>query len=93
MGNDAPLAILSRNRKLMPDYFKQLFAQVRLPAPPPPLRDRLPVDRARGRLPLMATDVPVRCGGLLVASCIRTQLMRRMRPRRGAHRAGRAGAD
>lgn len=28
MGNDAPLAILSRNRKLLPDYFKQLFAQV-----------------------------------------------------------------
>lgn len=29
MGNDAPLAVLSRNRKLLPDYFKQLFAQVR----------------------------------------------------------------
>ena len=29
MGNDSPLAILSRNRKLMPEYFKQLFAQAR----------------------------------------------------------------
>jgi glutamate synthase (NADH) len=28
MGNDAPLAILSRYRKLVPEYFKQLFAQV-----------------------------------------------------------------
>lgn len=29
MGNDSPLAILSRNRKLVPEYFKQLFAQAR----------------------------------------------------------------
>ena len=29
MGNDAPLAVLSRTRKLVPEYFKQLFAQVR----------------------------------------------------------------
>jgi glutamate synthase (NADH) len=29
MGNDSPLAILSRNHKLLPEYFKQLFAQVR----------------------------------------------------------------
>lgn len=29
MGNDAPLAVLSRNRKVVPEYFKQLFAQVR----------------------------------------------------------------
>ena len=28
MGNDAPLAVLSRNRKAVPEYFKQLFAQV-----------------------------------------------------------------
>ena len=32
MGNDAPLAILSRNHKLLPEYFKQLFAQAR-PSP------------------------------------------------------------
>jgi hypothetical protein len=32
MGNDAPLAILSRQRKLVPEYFKQLFAQVRFKA-------------------------------------------------------------
>lgn len=29
MGNDAPLAVLSHVRKLLPDYFKQSFAQVR----------------------------------------------------------------
>jgi glutamate synthase (NADH) len=32
MGNDSPLAILSRNRKLVPEYFKQLFAQARATA-------------------------------------------------------------
>lgn len=30
MGNDAPLAVLSHTPRLLFDYFKQLFAQVRL---------------------------------------------------------------
>lgn len=39
MGNDAPLAVLSHTPRLMFDYFKQLFAQVRDDSPPcPPSR-------------------------------------------------------
>lgn len=30
MGNDAPLAVLSHTPRLLFDYFKQLFAQVRI---------------------------------------------------------------
>lgn len=40
MGNDAPLAALSRRPKLLYDYFKQLFAQVTNPAIDP-LREKL----------------------------------------------------
>ena len=42
MGNDAPLAVLSRNRKAVPEYFKQLFAQVRT-CSHPTLNDTLAV--------------------------------------------------
>lgn len=40
MGNDAPLAPLSRRPKLLPEYFKQLFAQVTNP-PLDPLREKV----------------------------------------------------
>ena len=40
MGNDTPLAALSRRPKLLPDYFKQLFAQVTNP-PLDPLREKV----------------------------------------------------
>ena len=40
MGNDAPLAPLSKRAKLLPEYFKQLFAQVTNP-PLDPLREKV----------------------------------------------------
>ena len=40
MGNDAPLAPLSKRPKLLPEYFKQLFAQVTNP-PLDPLREKV----------------------------------------------------
>jgi glutamate synthase (NADH) len=40
MGNDAPLPPLSRRPKLLPEYFKQLFAQVTNP-PLDPLREKV----------------------------------------------------
>ena len=40
MGDDAPLAVLSSKPKVLPAYFKQLFAQVTNP-PIDPLRERL----------------------------------------------------
>ena len=40
MGNDAPLAVLSRQPRSVYDYFKQLFAQVTNP-PIDPIRERL----------------------------------------------------
>jgi glutamate synthase (ferredoxin) len=40
MGDDAPLAILSARRRLLPDYFRQRFAQVTNP-PIDPLREQM----------------------------------------------------
>ena len=40
MGDDTPLAVLSTRRRLLPDYFRQRFAQVTNP-PIDPLRERL----------------------------------------------------
>ena len=40
MGDDIPLAVLSRRPRLLPHYFKQLFAQVTNP-PIDPIRERL----------------------------------------------------
>ena len=34
MGNDAPLACMSARPKLLPEYFKQIFAQARRPPRP-----------------------------------------------------------
>ncbi len=40
MGDDTPLAVLSARRRLLPDYFRQRFAQVTNP-PLDPLRERI----------------------------------------------------
>lgn len=46
MGNDAPLACLSKNAPLMFEYFKQLFAQVTNP-PIDPIRENIVMSLVR----------------------------------------------
>ena len=40
MGTDIPLAVLSRRSQILPNYFKQLFAQVTNP-PIDPIREKV----------------------------------------------------
>ncbi|HEX7284253.1 MAG TPA: glutamate synthase large subunit [Vicinamibacterales bacterium] len=79
MGDDTPLAVLSGRRRLLPDFFRQRFAQVTNP-PIDPLREhcvmslRTLIGR-RGRVldesgvhaRLIASDSPVLTGGQLAA--------------------------
>ncbi len=73
MGDDAPLAALSTRRRLLPDYFRQRFAQVTNP-PIDPLREQMVMslrtllgrrgsllDEATADARLAACDSPVLC--------------------------------
>jgi len=64
MGNDAPLACLSRFTPLIYDYFKQLFAQVTNP-PIDPFREKIVMSLVRYHcvlwISLSTLDITVFC--------------------------------
>src|SRR5437660_7376522 len=73
MGNDAPLACLSREPRLLYEYFRQLFAQVTNP-PIDPIREAIVMSLECYVGPqgnVLAMD-PSQCGRLLLPSPVLT---------------------
>lgn len=69
MGNDAPLAILSREHQILPNYFKQLFAQVTNP-PLDAIREELVTSIASfvGQQRNLFEELPEHCNQLWLES-------------------------
>ncbi len=81
MGNDAPLAVLSDQPKLLFNYFKQLFAQVTNP-PIDPLREGLVMSLMTftGKRPNLLEETPQHCRQLKIPHPILTnEDMQRLR--------------
>jgi glutamate synthase domain-containing protein 2/glutamate synthase domain-containing protein 1/glutamate synthase domain-containing protein 3 len=77
MGDDTPLAVLSRRRRLLPDYFRQRFAQVTNP-PIDPLREQavMSLRTTIGRRGRLLEESPVDARLVSVASPILTSAER-----------------
>lgn len=73
MGNDVPLAVLSRRPQLLFNYFKQLFAQVTNP-PIDPIREELvmSLETTLGRERNLLDETPEHCRQLFLSSPILT---------------------
>ncbi len=86
MGNDTPLAVFSRNSKLLYNYFKQLFAQVTNPAIDP-IREEIVMSLTTylGRQENYLSQGPESCRNLFVKHPILTnkglETIRRIRKR------------
>lgn len=89
MGNDAPIAVLSRRPQLLYNYFKQLFAQVTNP-PIDPIREELVMSLTHyiGANGSLFDETPENCRQVRLESAILTNVeMEKLRNLRGDFQA------